>query len=274
MKLQLLGTASAEGMPGLFCRCNTCERARIAGGRNIRTRASALIDDRLKIDFPPDIFMQAQQHRLDLARIEAVLFTHGHDDHFSPAELQYRGRYFVEPAITRPLSLFGPPDVIEALRCALDPELVAYTLTTVMADRPAPVLDYYLFPFVANHDDSRICFNYMLTGPDGRKLLYASDTGWYPEATWGILERMRFDGALVECTKRDEGGYAGHMSIPEVIRMRQRLADTGALPAGAPMVATHFCHHMGMLHEELRSALEPHGITAGYDGLTLEIGRL
>jgi phosphoribosyl 1,2-cyclic phosphate phosphodiesterase len=271
MKVTLLGTASAEGMPGLFCRCATCTRARSAGGRNIRTRSSALLDDRLKIDFPPDVFMQSALYGVDLSRVEAVLFTHGHDDHFSPAELQYRGRYFVEPSLREPLGLFGPPDVIEALGCALDPELVAYSLHAVKAERQLAILDYDLFPFAANHDDNRICLNYVLTGPDGVRLLYASDTGWYREGTWRMLERMRFGGVVVECTKREEGGYAGHLSIPEVVRMRQRLEAAGALDPAAPMVATHFCHHMGLLHEELEAVLAPHGITAGYDGINIEI---
>ncbi|HBJ10614.1 MAG TPA: carbon-phosphorus lyase, partial [Ruminococcaceae bacterium] len=38
MKFQYLGTAAAEGFPGMFCSCDTCEKARKAGGRNIRTR--------------------------------------------------------------------------------------------------------------------------------------------------------------------------------------------------------------------------------------------
>lgn len=39
MKLQYLGTAAAEGFPGMFCNCTACERARKAGGKNIRTRS-------------------------------------------------------------------------------------------------------------------------------------------------------------------------------------------------------------------------------------------
>ena len=54
MKLQYFGTAAAEGWPALFCGCDACRRAREAGGRNIRTRSQALIDDKLLIDFPAD----------------------------------------------------------------------------------------------------------------------------------------------------------------------------------------------------------------------------
>lgn len=47
MKLQYLGTAAAEGWPALFCECDHCKRAKEAGGRNIRTRSQAVIDDTL-----------------------------------------------------------------------------------------------------------------------------------------------------------------------------------------------------------------------------------
>ena len=53
MKIQILGTAAAEGWPALFCNCEACRRAREKGGKNIRTRAGTLIDDQLLIDFRP-----------------------------------------------------------------------------------------------------------------------------------------------------------------------------------------------------------------------------
>jgi phosphoribosyl 1,2-cyclic phosphate phosphodiesterase len=271
MKATLLGTASAEGMPGLFCRCASCDRARAAGGKNIRTRSSALIDGVLKIDFPPDTLAQVVRNGIDLSQIEAVLFTHGHDDHFSPSELQYRGRYFVTTPLTRPLDVYGPADVIDRLRCLLDPDLIAFNLHVVEPERSVDVGGYEAFPFLANHDDSITCLNYILKGPDGASLLYATDTGWYPERTWRMLEQHHFDGAVVECTKRDESGYPGHLSIPELIRMRRRLEAAGSLAPSALMMATHFGHQMELLHDELEAALAPHGIHAAYDGVELDI---
>lgn len=53
MKIQYLGTA-AEGLPALFCECETCKHAAFLGGRNIRTRSQAIIDDALLIDYPAD----------------------------------------------------------------------------------------------------------------------------------------------------------------------------------------------------------------------------
>ena len=54
MKILYMGTAAAEGWPGLFCSCDVCSHARKAGGRNLRTRTQAMLDDDLLLDFPPD----------------------------------------------------------------------------------------------------------------------------------------------------------------------------------------------------------------------------
>lgn len=47
MKIKYLGTAAAEGIPALFCRCDICKEARKRGGREIRTRSQAIIDEKL-----------------------------------------------------------------------------------------------------------------------------------------------------------------------------------------------------------------------------------
>ena len=57
MKLTFNGTSAAEGFPGLFCECEHCQKARILGGKNIRTRSSCLIDEQYLMDFPPDVYM-------------------------------------------------------------------------------------------------------------------------------------------------------------------------------------------------------------------------
>ena len=65
MKLTYLGTAAAEGWPAAFCNCDGCRAARRLGGRNIRTRSQALVDDALLLDFPCDAWLHALRQGLD-----------------------------------------------------------------------------------------------------------------------------------------------------------------------------------------------------------------
>ncbi|MFC5653270.1 hypothetical protein ACFPYJ_29980 [Paenibacillus solisilvae] len=73
MKIHFLGTAAAEGFPNAFCRCDACREAWKRGGKNIRTRSSVIIDDRIKVDYSPDSYMQALRDRIDLGAIEHLI---------------------------------------------------------------------------------------------------------------------------------------------------------------------------------------------------------
>ena len=56
MVIRYQGTGAYEGIPALFCPCDTCREARKAGGAEIRSRSGALVDGTLKLDFPPDAY--------------------------------------------------------------------------------------------------------------------------------------------------------------------------------------------------------------------------
>src|SRR5437773_2231152 len=107
MEIKLLGTGSAEGWPGLFCSCDICVRSRVAGGKNLRTRTSALIDGVAKIDLPPDTLQHIHTQGLDLTKLEFLAFTHAHDDHLAAAELQYLSWMFVPKTLLKPLTILG-----------------------------------------------------------------------------------------------------------------------------------------------------------------------
>ncbi len=107
MKLQYLGTAAAEGVPAIFCECENCKKSRQAGGRNIRTRSQAIIDDRLLIDFPADTYMHFLQFDLPLAKIKNCLITHSHSDHLYPDDLYMRKKGFSYLKNQAPLTFFS-----------------------------------------------------------------------------------------------------------------------------------------------------------------------
>ena len=58
MKITILGSGAAEGIPAFYCRCRVCSHAALKRGRNVRMRSSVLIDDAPKIDYGPDSYAQ------------------------------------------------------------------------------------------------------------------------------------------------------------------------------------------------------------------------
>ena len=117
MKFTYLGTAAAEGIPALFCECDICRYAARQGGRNLRMRSSAMIDDTLMIDFTPDMLAEKMKYSLDLARLSAIFFTHSHIDHLASKELcYYHGMYSNRVNPKSVLNLYGNEKVLETIR--------------------------------------------------------------------------------------------------------------------------------------------------------------
>jgi phosphoribosyl 1,2-cyclic phosphate phosphodiesterase len=269
MQITLLGTGAADGCPGLFCACPTCQKIRTRGGRDLRTRSSALLDNTLLIDLSPDLLTQARLPNVSLLHINHILLTHGHDDHFTPAHLQYLSWMFVEKPRTAPIHIWGPPDTIAALCSQFAASQLPLQMHTITTHSPVNIGTTTVTAIPAHHAEDRTCHNYILRTTTG-SLLYATDTGWYPETTWRLLQNAKLDIVIVECTRgAEEDGYAGHLNARQTAEFAHRLHQIQALNPNAQIVTTHHSHRGGMLHEELTAWLRPHGVTVGYDGLTL-----
>ena len=67
--ITFLGTAAANAFPEAFCSCRNCTQARTAGGRSLRKRSAALINDDLLIDLGPDIMASSQIHSRPLHQV-------------------------------------------------------------------------------------------------------------------------------------------------------------------------------------------------------------
>lgn len=69
MKITYLGTAASEGLPAPFCTCPVCQKARQEGGKSVRTRTQALVDESLLIDFPPDTYLHWLRNNFDFLKV-------------------------------------------------------------------------------------------------------------------------------------------------------------------------------------------------------------
>lgn len=80
MDLIFLGTGAAWSLPELNCDCMICREMRRNGEK--RQRTAFLLSGRTNIlvDCGPDIASQLSRHQID--RLDAVLITHEHGDHY------------------------------------------------------------------------------------------------------------------------------------------------------------------------------------------------
>lgn len=276
MKIQILGTAAAEGWPALFCNCEACRRAREKGGKNIRTRAGTLIDDQLLIDFSADTYGNALRFGLDLSRIHTLLVTHDHEDHLYAEDLGTRYTWFahlderapetllvygndrVGSQVSRGTFSYGGPGGRVAFR-------------RVVPFRTEEANGYRFTALTALHDRSQQCYLYLVEDAAGKRMLYGHDTGLFPQDTMDFLAGKHLDFVMLDCTNGPEAEGTNHMGFPDDVEMRDRLRAIGCVDEKTQLVITHFSHNGKLLHEELEALAAPEGFRVAYDGAIFEI---
>ena len=189
MRVRLLGTGSSDGWPNPWCGCRSCAAARDSG--ILRRQTSALVDDRLLLDLGPDGVRAA----VDLTRVEAVMITHAHPDHFHWPAWMWRGW----AAGNRPVVLVAPPAVLEVARPHLDP-----TVTTVTAQPGGrhAVAGYDVRAVPATHagPEAGPAVLWDVTAPDGSSLLWATDTGVLGDEALALVAGRAYDAVLLDLT--------------------------------------------------------------------------
>lgn len=267
MKIQYLGTAAAEGWPGIFCLCDQCRRARELGGKNIRTRSQAIIDDRLLIDFPPDSYLHMLKNNVDLPHIKNLLITHTHHDHFAYHELEYKNNTYVRGK-GELLNIYGNDTVcrlVDTLPNNRKRNIQCHELTEFEA---VNIDGYLVTALLALHNRKEKCFIYMIER-DGKRLLYAHDTGFFPEKTCDHIASAHFDYVSLDCTMLAVPDGNNHMGLKDVFKMKNNLVKMGCVDERTQFVISHFSHSGELLHDEIESLATPKNIGVAYDGMTV-----
>lgn len=277
MKIQFLGTAAAEGIPALFCTCNLCRRAVVAGEKEIRCRSSAIINEQILIDLTPDIYYQKLRWNLDLSRLEALLVTHSHTDHFDGGELTRRSAAdYCKPAWEQPLQVFANQKICGLGRRSLKEEFGKEENPSISFHEIKPfdivkICGLQITAIPAQHDPMEDCLIYIIEDGTSR-FLYGNDTGLLPEDVYDYFGAKPFDLISLDCTFGDSSVNVGcHMGFTENKRFLKELEKHGCYGKNTQVYATHFSHNCGMLQAELEQAGEKYGIHAAYDGLICNI---
>ncbi|MCC7433367.1 MAG: hypothetical protein IT363_01685 [Methanoregulaceae archaeon] len=268
MRIRLMGTGAAEGIPAFYSSTRVSEIARREGGREVRTRSAAVIDDCLKIDFGPDTLHQIHRDVLDARDWCALLFTHSHDDHFCRSELQYMLHPF-STCECMPFSIFGNATIVSRVRERY-PEW-PIELVETESFRSFAIGPYEVTPIHAYHLLEEDAHNFIIRR-DGRTLIYATDTGVWREDTWDFLPNTQANLLVIECGHgRVPSDYFGHLTLDDMYAVIARMREIGAIAPDATIVTTHHSHNGDLTYAEMVEELAPHGIIAGYDGLVLEV---
>ncbi|MBQ8884875.1 MAG: hypothetical protein IJY62_00655 [Clostridia bacterium] len=279
MKLTFLGTGAAEGVPAVFCGCETCREVRRRGESAFRTRAQLLIDGEVCIDFPPDAYYHSLRFGVDLSAIRYLLVTHSHMDHFYAHDFILRGYKYASPIKTK-LQIFGNGEVKKVFdECTRREMREAVSslieVTVVPPFEPFRFGDYVATALKAQHGNAEEAYVYLIER-EGKSYLHLTDSGRLPVETLDWLEAWakhvkRVDFVTFDCTFLfyTAGEISRHMGLGDNKAMQDEFIRRGIVDGRTQYAITHFSHNGAPLKERLESVEADYGYIASYDGLSL-----
>ncbi len=276
MKLQYLGTAAAEYIPAIFCKCEICKKARANGGKDIRTRTQALIDDGgLCIDFSPDSYWHSVQHGFDLTDIHDYIITHSHSDHLYSTDVSMLHQGFANLDEDAQYRFHGGKSVIEKIEKSIYLPYDEKRIQRVFLE-PFVTVDiagYKVTPLKAYHSTNDP-YIYIIE-KDSKKILWAHDTGYFFDEVWEYLENNKpyFNFISLDCTYGTMSNMRDHhMSLDVCAEVRDRLLSIGCIDEKSVACVNHFSHNApNVLYEDMKREAAKYGMICSYDGMTVEI---
>ncbi|WP_229753542.1 MBL fold metallo-hydrolase [Paenibacillus segetis] len=274
-----LGTGASEGYPALFCQCDRCIQATELGGKNIRARTGALINSDLLLDFSPDMYMNKLRYKLDLGKVNHLIVTHSHTDHFAAAELMMRHEHWychLQESGKR-LQIYGNEAVEQAMKSAIRNDYGTDTIEN-------PFYEFHVIqPFVpftlgevtvtalpAHHKPDERSFIFLLE-QNNTRFLYGNDSGVFSGETFDYLRGKHLDVVSLDCNYGLEDRYDYHMGISGCRIVKERLLEQNSCDARTSFILTHFSHYSAELHDTLVERTADEGFIISYDGMKVSL---
>lgn len=250
-KITVLGSGTSVGVPTVGCHCAVCKSA---DPRDKRLRPSILVSyegHRVLIDATPDFRTQAL--RIDLDRLDAVVFTHSHADHIMglddvrPYNFRQKGQ----------IPIYAAADTMAAIhRCFL------YIFDGAKKESNVPQLECHVIdgkafdlfgleflPIPVLHGSASIY------GFRFGSAAYLTDHSDIPESSMGCLRGL--DVLFLDALRHKP--HPTHSTV-------ERSMKTAEMLAPRRVFFTHISHDLP--HERTESLLPAH-VRLAYDGLEL-----
>lgn len=186
MKLIFLGTGGAWALPELNCGCWICREMRQREEKRQRTALLLSGKTNLLIDCGPDIARQLSRH--GIGRIDALLLTHEHGDHYLGMDELYSYKRCSPTGTFVPIPVFASERTWEVVseRFGYMEERGVIKAHEVKPGRPHVLDEFEILPFKTDHGPiAKGSVGYVIRtrGSNGKeiRLVYTSDFVDLPE---------------------------------------------------------------------------------------------
>ena len=138
--------------------------------------------------------------------------------------------------------------------------------------KTAKIDGYDVTPMDADHDPYADSVIYIIER-DGKAMLYAHDTGIFPETDWEYMTArgIRFDFVSLDCTGGLYAQYErGHMGTNACEKVKARMIAEGLADDKTVFCLNHFSHNGGAIYDEIAPAMGEKGFLVSFDGMEVE----
>jgi phosphoribosyl 1,2-cyclic phosphate phosphodiesterase len=255
MKILFLGTSAGWPLPRLGCNCQICQSK---DPKDQRLRPAVLVNDKILIDAPPDIYHQLSAINYQPLAISHLILTHAHPDHI----LGFYDLTHLYNRKEKQLNLITTREVLRGLQQVHHYPLNPFKPEIVSPKELIQIDDLKVTLLPVNHNHS-IC--YAVKMKESKIFIYIPDIKRLPKNA-----RRDFKEAHLLVLDGSSLGVKGqtriHESIEDGLRLAKELKPKQCF-------FTHIGHITGT-HEELEKFVQKNGgknFHVAHDGLELTL---
>ena len=278
MKVVVLGSGGF-GYPLVFCNCENCNTARALGGKNIRKRASVLINDEMIIDLTADTNVAMSMYNKNMANVKYLLQTHTHLDHFDInhfTSLDYKYATNRTDNLNLICSSLAFKDINEKANQYDKMNLFNQDYLNKIKLQPLnlnhgeslKIDNYEIKAIHCNHHNELGAQNYLIKY-NNKTLLYATDTPMISATALNQLKGEKIDCLLLDESFGKNDYMVTHLNLNGFVEYIEKLKNNNLLDTDCQIYATHITHDGNPCHEELENILKDYGCHASFDGMEI-----
>ncbi|WP_413641471.1 phosphonate metabolism protein PhnP [Oceanisphaera sp. IT1-181] len=249
MRLTLLGTGAAGGMPLYGCPCRYCVQAECNAAER-REPCSALLEwagNRLLIDGG----LMDLHRRFSPSSLQGILLTHFHVDHV-------QGLFHLRWGRCAKIPVWCPDDPTGCADLLKHPGCLDFQPPLQHA-QSWQLGELSITPLELVHSQPTLGYVFRL---GERRLAYLTDTlGLPPQSSQWLHALPTLDAVVIDCSfpPGNDGCNRNHNSLEQVLALRETLRPR-------QMILTHIGHDF---HGWLQQHALPNGVVAGWDNMCI-----
>jgi phosphoribosyl 1,2-cyclic phosphate phosphodiesterase len=250
MRLSLLGTGAAGGVPLYGCQCRACQRAR-EDSRYQRRPCSALLAVGGK-RYLLDAGLMDLDRRFPAQTLDGIFLTHFHPDHV-------QGLFHLRWGIGDQLPVYCPPDQAGCADLYKNPGILTFRAMQPLVSQELGPLTVTPLPLI----HSKLTFGYLFEAGQ-KRLAYLTDTKGLSQEVLKILRAGFIDLVVLDACTSPNLSHTNHNSIAEALTLVEMIKP-------GKTILTHISHELDSWLLE-QQPLMPGTVKIAQDGAAINLG--